>query len=63
MLVGAVETKVRPAVIIASDSYLRERPDVLVGVLTTKIPLRPKSTGAVYEPACEKRLLSDTGLA
>jgi mRNA-degrading endonuclease toxin of MazEF toxin-antitoxin module len=44
MLVGAVETKVRPAVIIASDTYLRERPDVLVSVLTTKIPLKPAST-------------------
>jgi mRNA-degrading endonuclease toxin of MazEF toxin-antitoxin module len=46
MLAGAVETKVRPAVIIASDSYLRERPDVLVGVLTTKIPLTGKPRGA-----------------
>ena len=44
MLPGAMETKVRPAVIIASDDYLRERPDVLVGILTTKIPLRPGST-------------------
>jgi hypothetical protein len=39
MLPGAVVSKVRPAVIIASDNYLRERPDVLVGVLTAKIPL------------------------
>ena len=38
MLVGAVETKVRPAVIIASETYLAERPDVLVGILTTKPP-------------------------
>jgi hypothetical protein len=44
MFAGAMVTKVRPAVIIASDSYLRERPDVLVGVLTTKIPPRPAST-------------------
>jgi mRNA interferase MazF len=35
---GAVETKVRPAVVIASDTYLVERPDVLLGILTTKIP-------------------------
>jgi len=38
MLPGAVETKVRPAVIIASEKYLAERPDVIVGILTTKIP-------------------------
>jgi hypothetical protein len=38
ILFGAAETKVRPAVVIASDRYLRERPDMLVGILTTKIP-------------------------
>jgi mRNA interferase MazF len=37
MLPGAAETKVRPAVVIASDTYLVERPDVLVGILTTKL--------------------------
>lgn len=35
---GAVETKVRPAVVIASSAYLAERPDVLVGILTTRTP-------------------------
>ncbi len=49
MLPGAAETKVRPAVIIASDSYLRERPDVLVGILTTKAPPRPASTDYVLK--------------
>ena len=38
MLTGAVETKVRPAVVIASNTYLVERPDVLLGILTTKAP-------------------------
>jgi len=38
MLAGAVETKVRPAVVIASSTYLVERPDVLLGILTTKFP-------------------------
>ena len=37
VLPGAAETKVRPAVVIASDTYLVERPDVLVGILTTKL--------------------------
>jgi hypothetical protein len=40
MLPGAVETKVRPGVVIASETYLVERPDVLVAILTTRIPLR-----------------------
>ena len=43
-LPGAVQTKVRPAVVIASDTYLVERPDVIVGVLTSKIPSAPAST-------------------
>jgi mRNA interferase MazF len=38
MLPGAVETKIRPAVVIASSTYLVERPDVLLGILTTKLP-------------------------
>jgi hypothetical protein len=38
MLPGAAETKIRPAVVIASEIYLVERPDVLVGILTTKLP-------------------------
>ena len=44
MLPGTVETKVRPAVVIASEAYLRERPDVLVGILTRKKPPRLAST-------------------
>jgi hypothetical protein len=44
VLTGAVETKVRPAVVISSATYLVERPDVLVGILTTKPPNPPAST-------------------
>ena len=44
VLAGAVETKVRPAVVIASSTYLVERPDVLVGILTTKLPKTATST-------------------
>jgi len=46
-LPGAVETKIRPAVVIASDTYLVERPDVIVGILTTKIPATLASTDYV----------------
>ena len=44
VLEGAVQTKVRPAVVIASATYLAERPDVLVGILTTRAPRPPAST-------------------
>lgn len=44
LLAGALETKVRPAVVIASSAYLVERPDVLVGILTTKTPKTATST-------------------
>ena len=43
MLPGAAETKVRPAVVISSETYLVERPDVLVGILTTKLPRKATS--------------------
>ena len=38
LLPGAVEAKVRPAVVIASSTYLVKRPDVLIGILTTRFP-------------------------
>lgn len=43
VLVGAHETKVRPAV-VASATYLSERPDAVVGILTTKSPKPPGAT-------------------
>ena len=39
VLVGAQETKVRPAVVIASPTYLAERPDAVVGILTSQARL------------------------
>jgi mRNA interferase MazF len=47
VLAGAQETKVRPAVVIASATYLAERPDVLVGILTTKMPGAPATTDCI----------------
>ena len=47
VLAGALETRVRPAVVIASSIYLVERPDVLVGILTTKLPKTTASTDCV----------------
>ena len=49
VLAGAVETKVRPAVVIASSTYLVERPDVLVGILTTRHPKPTTSTDCVLQ--------------
>ena len=47
VLSGALETKVRPAVVIASGTYLVERPDVLVGILTTRQPKPRTSTDCI----------------
>lgn len=41
VLVGARETKVPPAIVIRSATYLTERSDVLVAILTTKVPSPP----------------------
>lgn len=38
VLAGAQVTKVRPAVVVSSELYHRERPDVIVGILTTQLP-------------------------
>ena len=37
-------SKVRPAVVIASNTYLVERPDVLLGISTTNVPATIAST-------------------
>jgi len=49
VLVGAQETKVRPAVVIASATYLAERPDAVVGILTTKSPRTPGTTDCILQ--------------
>ena len=33
---GVVETKRRPAVVISTDEYHKHRPDVIVGMFTTR---------------------------
>ncbi len=49
VLVGAQETNVRPAVVIASAAYLAERPDAVIGILTTKLPRTPATTDYVLQ--------------
>ena len=49
VLEGAVETKVRPAVVIGSATYLAERPDVLVGILTARLPRPAASTDCTLQ--------------
>ncbi len=49
VLEGAVATKVRPAILISSTTYLAERPDVLVGILTTRPPKPAASTDYALE--------------
>jgi mRNA interferase MazF len=38
LLEGARITKVRPAVVVSTELYHREGPDLIVGILTTQIP-------------------------
>ena len=45
--VGANETKRRPAVVISSDTYHRERPDLIVALITTKTEKANTSTDHV----------------
>jgi len=61
-LAGAVETKIRPAVVIASDVYLVERPDVILGILTSRIPERLASTDYVLVDWQAAGLRADTNL-
>ncbi|NUM55907.1 MAG: type II toxin-antitoxin system PemK/MazF family toxin [Candidatus Hydrogenedentes bacterium] len=44
---GAVETKKRPAVVLSSAAYHAERPDVIVGILTSRVDVATKSTDHV----------------
>lgn len=45
--VGAMGFKRRPAVVLSSDRYHAERPDVVVGVLTTNLSAATASTDHV----------------
>jgi mRNA interferase MazF len=38
LLPGARVTKARPAVVVSTERYHRERPDLIVGILTTQLP-------------------------
>ena len=38
LLPGAHVTKARPAVVVSTERYLAERPDAIVGILTTRKP-------------------------
>lgn len=42
--VGATGVKRRPAVVLSSDLYHRERPDLILGMLTTNIAAATAST-------------------
>jgi len=44
---GATGVKRRPAVVVSSDSYHRERPDLILGVLTTNLAAASDSTDCI----------------
>jgi mRNA interferase MazF len=49
MFEGATGGKRRPAVVVSSDAYHRERPDVILGVLTSDLPAANTSTDYALE--------------
>ena len=48
-LAGAVETKLRPAVVLSSELYQQHRPDLVLGVLST----RPSDPAAPFNYALQ----------
>lgn len=46
---GALQTKRRPMVLLSSDSYHQERPDLILGVLTTNLPAAKASSDYVLQ--------------
>ncbi|MGI8543359.1 MAG: type II toxin-antitoxin system PemK/MazF family toxin [Aridibacter sp.] len=46
---GVIQTKRRPAVIVSSDIYHNERPDVILAILTTNISVAKSSTDYILQ--------------
>ena len=46
---GVVSTKRRPAVVVSSEKYQRERPDVILAVVTSQIDKANSSTDYVLQ--------------
>lgn len=46
---GAMGVKRRPAVVVSSDSYHQARPDVILGLLTTRIAAATQSSDYVLQ--------------
>lgn len=46
---GIVSTKRRPAVVVSSENYLRERADVILAVVTTQIDKANSSTDYILQ--------------
>jgi mRNA interferase MazF len=59
-LAGARVTKFRPAVVVSSDTYHRERPDTIVGVLTTQRPRTEASTDYLLRDWTEAGLRAES---
>jgi mRNA interferase MazF len=46
---GVVESKTRPVVVISTDEYHKVRPDLIYGVLTTKLEAATEVTDCVLQ--------------
>lgn len=58
---GAERTKMRPAVVLSTEVYQRHRPDVIIGLITTKAPnpicptdyeIKKWRSAGLHEPSC-----------
>jgi mRNA interferase MazF len=46
---GVVSTKCRPAVVVSSEAYQRERPDVILAVVTSQVSKSISSTDYILQ--------------
>lgn len=53
---GAVASKARPAVVVSSDLYHQERPDCVVGILTSNLTAATASSDHVLQDWAEAGL-------
>ncbi len=53
---GVNEIKRRPAVVVSSDLYHKQRPDVIVGILTSQIDAARAATDYVLQDWAQARL-------
>jgi mRNA interferase MazF len=59
---GVVSTKRRPAVVVSSEAYQRERPDVILAVVTSQISKSISSTDYILQDWQNANLLKPSAV-